>query len=163
MKIMQMAFMIVAVLFFFVLVGLFFLTIQFKDVKSSATQLQQEQAISSLSVISDMPELNYDSSESFTLDEDKLRVMSGNFSGIYDDFWPVASVSVYKLWPASTELKECPGGPDCNYYNIYDSGQKNKRTYSTYVSICKKVKESGFVYDKCSIGKLEVGVKIYEG
>lgn len=159
MKIMQMAFMLVAVFFFFTLVGLFFLNIQLKDVKGSAAQLQREQAISSLSVIADMPELSYKSGETMTLDEDKLRIMSGGFSEHYAEFWPVASVAAYKLWPVSTELKPCPG-LDCNYYDIYDNEQSNTRTYSTYVSICKKVKESGFVYDRCEIGKLEVGVKI---
>ena len=159
MKIMQMAFMIVAVFFFFVLVGLFFLSIQFKDVKGSAAQLQREQAISSLRVIADMPELSYDSSEAITLDEDKLRIMTGGFGDVYEEFWPVASVAAYKLWPVASELKPCPG-VDCNYYELYDNGQSNIRTYSTYVSICKKVKESGFVYDKCEVGKLEVGVII---
>ena len=158
MKIMQMAFMIVAVFFFFVLVGLFFLSIQFKDVKGSAAQLQRDQAISSLRVIADMPELSYDASEAVTLDEDKLRIMSGNFSRYYDDFWPVASVSVYKLWPVATELKPCPG-LGCNYYKLFDNGQDNVNTYSTYVSICKKVSEPKGS-DFCSVGKLEVGVKI---
>jgi len=159
MKIMQMAFMIVAVFFFFVLVGLFFLSIQFKDVKSSAAQLQREQAISSLKVIADMPELNYDSRESFTLDEDKLVIMAGGFGEIYEEFWPVASVGAYKLWPVADKINQCPG-LGCNYYKLYDNDQDNVQTYSTYVSICKKVKESGFVYDKCVIGKLEVGVII---
>ena len=45
MKIQQMAVMIVAVFFFFILVGLFFLGIVFKDVKGGAGQLQKEQAI----------------------------------------------------------------------------------------------------------------------
>ena len=161
MKIMQMAFMIVAVFFFFVLVGLFFIGIQFKDVAGSAEQLQRDQAISSLRVIADMPELNYDSSDAVTLDEDKLKVMSGGFGSSYGEFWPVASVAAYKLWPVASELKECPG-VGCNYYKIYDNGQSNVRTYSTYVSICKKVKEDGFIYDRCEVGKLEVGMKIYE-
>ena len=159
MKIMQMAFMIVAVFFFFVLVGLFFLSIQFKDVKGSAAQLQRDQAISSLKVIADMPELSYDFSEAVTLDEDKLKIMAGGFGDVYDEFWPVASVAVYKLWPVANELKPCPG-LGCNYYELYDNGQRNVRTYSTYVSICKTVKELGFVYDRCEVGKLEVGVKI---
>jgi len=158
MKIMQMAFMIVAVFFFFVLVGLFFLSIQFKDIKGGAAQLQKEQAISSLKVIADMPELSYDSSEAITLDEDKLKVMAGGFGNLYEEFWPVASVAVYKLWPVADELKQCPG-VGCNYYELYDNGQSNVKTYSTYVSICKKVKESGFVYDRCEVGKLVVGVK----
>jgi len=161
MKIMQMAFMIVAVFFFFVLVGLFFFCIHFKDVKSSAAQLQKNQAISSLRVIADMPELGYDSRESMTLDEDKLRIMAGGFGDIYEEFWPVASVAVYKLWPVASELKSCPG-VGCNYYELFDNGQSDVKTYSTYVSICKKVKEDGFVYDRCEVGKLEVGVKIAE-
>lgn len=160
-QIQQMAFMIVAVFFFFILVGLFFLAIQFKDVKSGASQLQKEQAISSLKVIADMPELNYDSSELMTIDEDKLEIMSGNFGSTYDLFWPVASVEVYKIYPAFSEVKECPGS-GCNYYEVYDNGQSNIKKYSTYVSICRKMKEYESVYDRCEIGKLVVGVKIYE-
>lgn len=161
MKIQQMAFMIVAVFFFFVLVGLFFLNIQLKDVRGGAAQLQKEQAISSLRVIADMPELNYDSSETMVIDEDKLRIMSGNFSYDYELFWPVASIGVYKVYPSFDTVIMCPG-TDCNYYNIYDNGQTNVKTYSTYVSICKEVKESGSIYDKCEIGKLVVGMNINE-
>ena len=162
MKIQQMAVMIVAVFFFFILVGLFFLGIVFKDVKGGAGQLQKEQAISSLEVIADMPELNYDSSWSMSVDEDKLRIMSGEFGDTYDLFWPVASVGVYKVYPRFDEIVECPGSPDCNYYEIYDSGQSDVKTYSTYVSICKKVRESGSTYDDCEVGKLVVGVNSYE-
>lgn len=42
MKIQQMAFMIVAVLFFFILVGLFFLGWQYKSVRGNFAQLQKE-------------------------------------------------------------------------------------------------------------------------
>ena len=159
MKIQQMAFMIMAVFLFFLLVGLFFIGIQFKDVKGSAAQLQKDQAISSLRVIADMPELNYDSSETMTVDEDKLMVMSGgNFSAAYDDFWPVASVGVYKVYPKFDAVKKCPG-LGCNFYDIYDIGQKNVKTHSTFVSICKRVREEGSAYDRCEVGKLVVGVK----
>ena len=161
MKIQQMAFMLVAVFFFFILVGLFFLGIQLGDVKGNAAQLQKEQAISSLGVIADMPELNYDSSSSMTVDEDKLRIMSGDFGNNYDLFWPVASVEVYKIYPSFDEIIDCPG-VDCNHYELYDNGQDNTKTYSTYISICKSVKERGSIYDVCEVGKLVVGVKIYE-
>ncbi|MBT7102227.1 hypothetical protein HN935_01825 [archaeon] len=161
MKIQQMAFMIMAVFLFFILVGLFFIGIQFKDVRGTAAQLQKDQAISSLRVIADMPELNYDSSETMTVDEDKLVVMSSNFSGAYNVFWPVASVGVYKIYPAFDSVKKCPG-LGCNFYDIYDSGQSNVKTYSTYVSICKRVREEGSAFDRCEVGKLVVGVKINE-
>ncbi|MCK5321467.1 hypothetical protein KAJ38_02720 [Candidatus Pacearchaeota archaeon] len=157
MEIQQMAFMILAVFLFFILVGLFFLGIQFKDIKKNVAQLQTEQAISSLKVIADMPELNYDSHESMTLDEDKLRIMSGNLGTYYSEFWPVASVKVYKIYPKFNERVKCPA-LNCNYFEIYDNGQESMKTYSTYVSICKKVKETGYIYDRCEVGKLVVGV-----
>jgi len=157
MKIQQMAFMIMAVFFFFLLVGLFFLNVSFRDVKKSAMRLHREEAISSLEVIADMPELNYDSRASASLDEDKLMIMSGKFGRTYEGFWPVASVKVYKVYPRFDKVIKCPK-LNCNYFEVYNSGQKNVREYSTYVSICKRVSEKGYVYDKCGIGKLVVGV-----
>jgi len=157
-KIQQMAFMIMAVFFFFILVGLFFVGWVFKDVESSAERLQEDQSISSMKVIADMTELNCDSREDFCLDEDKLKVMTNsNLSRIYADFWPVASVKVYRVYPAFDSVVECPGA-GCNYYEIFDNGQRNTKEFSTYVSICKKLKESGYVYDRCDVGKLLVGV-----
>ena len=155
-KIQQMAFMIVAVLLFFVLVGLFFLSWQSKSLKGSYEQLQKEQAISGLSVIADMAELNCDSRESLCLDEDKLQVMAS--STIHDEIWPVASVKIYKVYPAFDSAVKCPA-LGCNYYEVYNSRQANLKEYSTYVSLCKKVKEFDYVYDKCEIGKLVVGAE----
>ena len=156
-KIQQMAFMIIAVFFFFVLVGLFFLNWQFGGVKQSYAELQKEQAISSLVVITDMPELNCDSRKSLCLDMDKLDVMSAA-GAEWEEMWPVKSVKVYKVYPKFESIVECPG-LDCNYYEIYDSGQTNVKEYATYVSMCKKISH---IYDKCEISKLVVGVKILE-
>ena len=156
MKIQQMAFMIVAVFLFFILVGLFFINWQFKDVRRGFAQLEKEQAISALGVLADMSELNCDSRESFCVDEDKLIIMSGEG---YENFWPVASVKVYKIYPGFSEVVKCPG-LNCNYYEVYNSRQKQMKEYSTYVSICKKIKEFDYVYNKCEIGKLVVGVEV---
>lgn len=152
-QIQQMAFMIVAVLFFFVLVGLAFLSYEYKSINENFAELQKQNAISSLQVITDMPELTCGA---LCLDEDKLEVMS-SLSANYSGFWPVASIKVYKVYPAFTQAILCPA-PDCNFYNIYDSG-KNATQYSTFVSLCKRVKENDYVYDKCEIAKLLVGVK----
>jgi hypothetical protein len=160
-KIQQMAFMILAVFFFFILVGLFFISWQFRDVKGDFSRLQRDQAISSLEIIANMPEFNCDSRTSLCLDEDKLRVMSGNLSGSYSDFWPVSSISVYKIYPSFNETVKCPN-VNCNYYDIHDSGQTNIKEYSSYVSICKRVRESGYAYDRCEVGKILVGVDINE-
>lgn len=161
MKIQQMAFMVLAVFFFFMLVGLFFLGWYLKDIRANRETLLQNEAISSIKVISGMTEFSCSSSEEFCLDEDKLRVFGGNFSENYDEFWPVSSVKVYKIYPSFDSVIKCPA-PNCNYYEIYDSSQSNVVEYSSYVSICKKVRNGNYVYDKCEIGKLLVGVKNFE-
>jgi len=161
MQIQQMVFMILGIFLFFILVGLFFLSVSLRDVKRTASQLNEEQALSSLGVIADMPEMNYNSRSSLTLDEDKLRVMSGSFGSIYDGFWPVASVKVYKLYPKFNSSIKCPAA-NCNYFDVYNSGETSVKTTSTYVSICKMVKTDGYVYDKCEVGKLVVGIKNVE-
>ncbi len=161
MKIMQMSFMIIGVFFFFVLVGLFFLGIAFKDVRGSAEELQREQAISSLGVIAGMNEFAYGDRSDMSVDGDKLQIMSEGFGEDYGEFWPIASLEFYKVYPTFDEVMECPG-LGCNYYNIYDSGQRNVEKFSSYVSICKRVKEFGSAYDRCEVGKIVVGVKKYE-
>jgi len=153
-KIQQMAFMILAVLLFFVLVGLFFINFQFKDIRQGFSELQKKQTISALTVLADMPELNCDSGESFCLDEDKILIMTSNQ---YEKFWPVASIKVYKINPFAEKWVKCPAS-GCNYYEIYNSNQKNVKEYSIYVSICKKIKEFDYVYTKCQTGKLSAGV-----
>ena len=154
MKIQQMAFMIVAVFFFFILVGLFFVSYHYKTLKGSYAELQGQQAVSSLQVIADMPEMNCDGRTSNCLDKDKLLVMSGSPER-YADLWPVASVEVYQVYPSFNEKIRCPSA-NCNYYPVFNSSQTNIKTYSTFVSICEDVSRN---YEKCEIGKLVVGVK----
>jgi len=158
MKIQQMAFMIVAVFFFFILVGIFFIRINSGGIGKSLNELQKEEALSSLKVIANMPEFSCNNRKSLCLDEDKLRVMSGNFSRAYDDFWPVASIEINKVYPKFNEEIDCPQF-NCNHYQIFDNGQKSKETVSTYVSICREVGKANM---ECEIGKLSVGAKIYE-
>ena len=161
MKIQQMAFMIVAVFFFFILVGMFFLKVQFSGIQKSAAELEKAQAVSALEVIANMMELNCNSRESLCLDKDKLKVMSGELQESYETFWPIASIKVYLLDETSTEIITCPA-LNCNYYEIFDNKQANSEEYSTYVSVCEKVRELGYVYDKCEIAKLVVGRRINE-
>jgi hypothetical protein len=162
MQIQQMAFMIIAVFIFFGLVGLFFINIQVSKIGSNAASLQRDQAISSIQVIADMPELSFSAVETMTLDEDKIRIMSGEFGKDYELLWPVAYVGVRKIYPKPERPIKCPA-ENCNYYEIYNSSeQESYEIQSTFVSICSKRKEGKSIYNKCEIGKLDVGVNIYE-
>lgn len=161
MKIQQMVFMILAVFLLFIFVSLFFINWQFRDVKSGFEELNREEAISSLGVISDMSELNCDSGRKFCLDEDKVLIMSGDFGEKYNDFWSVGSIKIYRVYPSFTSQIKCPA-INCNYFEVFDNNQSNTREFSTFVSLCKKLSENDFIYERCEIAKLVVGVKILE-
>lgn len=158
MKIQQMTFMILFVFIFFSIAGLFFISIQSSRITQGFNLLQKESAISSIQTIANMPELNCDSSRTLCVDEDKLMVFASS-SNLYKDFWPVASIRVRKAYPMQTKDIRCPL-VNCTYYEVYDSKQKNTQEYGIFVSVCKKVKNNGFIQEECSIGRLDVGVKI---
>jgi len=152
-KIQQMAFMLIAVFFFFVLVGLFFINIQLRSLRGSAVDLKREKAITSLKTIAEMPEIAWTYTsycDYMCLDEDKILVLAGFDYG----FWPVDSIEIRKVYPYNWEEIECPA-EGCNYYNIYESGKEKSEVYSTYVSLCKRISNH---YDKCEIAKLLVGI-----
>lgn len=156
MKIQQMAFMIVALFFFFALVGLGFIAYTLKANQGNYEDLQKEEALKFVQSLADMPELSCGSGFS-CIDEDKIYALSE----IRDyDIWPVSSIKVYKIYPLFSQKINCPA-PNCNYYEIFNSKQTNVREYGTYVPICKKIREN-YVFTKCEIGKLVVGVKLKE-
>lgn len=152
-KIQQMAFMIIAVFFFFILIGLAYLGFSYRSAIGDYETLQKEQALKSLQTLIEMPELTCGYQ---CLDEDKLYALASKKDY---NFFPVASIEVYKIYPFTTEKIACPS-PDCNYYKIYDSGQTKVRKYATFVSICKMVRESGYAFRRCEIGQMSVGVEL---
>ena len=156
-QIQQMAFMILAIFFFFIMVGLFFVGWQFASLKKGFAGIQEEKALSALKVIADSTELNCGQSDSWCIDKDKL-IAFGENSGLYQDYWSVASIEVLMVYPNENEGDPllCPV-KGCDFYVLYDNGQRNKKTYSAYVNVCQAVDRS---HEICELGKLLLGVKI---
>lgn len=153
-----MAFMIIFVFLFFAIAGLFVASVKTNEIRASASNLQRESTISSITPLADMPELNCESGVSMCIDEDKIYALS-EYSNLYRDFWPVASIEVRKVFPKQSQEIVCPQ-PNCTIYKVYDSNQNEVQTYGTFVSLCKKVREDDSTRDVCTIARLEVGVKI---
>ncbi|MFZ5954981.1 MAG: hypothetical protein ACOYT4_01020 [Nanoarchaeota archaeon] len=151
-RIQQMAFMILALFFFFILIGLFFFSYQIKSLRTNYEELQKSEAISSLETLTNMPEFawTYDSSCNLCVDKDKLLILVNQ--NLYDSFWPVSSIEFIEI--TDNKTISCPN-QNCNYYSISNSGQKIAKKYSTYITICEKFPQ----YEKCKIGKIIVGVK----
>ncbi len=157
-QIQQMAFMLLFVFIFFAIAGLFFVMFYSKDLKSSYESGQIDLAVSSLETIANMPELNCDSQTSFCLDEDKLYVFASNTER-YSEFWPIAYIKVRKVYPSSNLEIRCPN-TNCTYYEVYNSNQTSVIGRDTFVSICKRVPKAQGYDNECTIGRLDVGVKL---
>lgn len=157
MKIQQMAFLILAVMFFFALVGLFILRISLANLEGDFSNLNKEQAITSIQVVTSSTELNCNSREELCLDEDKLQIMSGDFKEFYSSFWPVAFIKVYKYSAFNSSPVKCPS-PNCNHYEVHNNGQEFFETRSSIISICKKSTIDSSRYESCEVGRIEIGI-----
>jgi len=157
-KIQQMTFMLLAVIIFFIMAGLFFIVIQSKDLYKQANLDQEEKALSTIAGIADTAE--FSCGEPLCIDTDKLIVLQEKEA--YEKFWPLSSLSVIKVYP-SGEIVKCTeiNYPNCNLFEIYDK-DVNDNPVSTFVSLCRKEKQEGYWYNKCELGKIIGGYEIKE-
>ena len=155
-KIQEMAFMLMAVVILFVIVGLFFIVIQYKGLYKEAGQAEKEKAISTIAHLADTAEFNC--GEPLCVDTDKLMVIKERPA--YNGFWPVASLSIAKIFPKQ-DAAECSekNYPNCTFFKVYDSRKENIETFSTFVSLCRKETKNSYWYDKCELGKIVAGIE----
>jgi len=166
MKIQQMAFMLMAVTLFFVLVGLFFLVFGFSNLKDSATSLREQNAMLLVTRLANSPEFScgraFDNAGTNCVDADKAVMMQAN-SGKYAGFWgEVTNIEIRKVYPVENDV-DCNIGnyPNCNVIKIIDS--KTTGYYQTnFVALCSKASDGVGVYDKCEIARLMVGYEEVE-
>ena len=157
-KIQQMAFMLIAVTLFFVLVGMFVLSIQLSGLKSSAAVLEEKNAMLLVTKLANSPEFScgeaFKNKRTNCIDSDKVLILKENINK-YDNFWGVENIEIRKIYPIS-EDKECTLDtyPDCNIIKIREG--KITSEVSNFVSLCRKESIEGEVYDKCELAKLIV-------
>jgi hypothetical protein len=160
-KIQEMAFFIVAIILFFVLAGLFVLSIIFSNLYDSATDVAEQRTLSSITNLADSPE--FSCGKPNCVDADKLISLMQNKK--YVNFWPFSSLIVRKgqaFNKTEAEMVECSlsNYPECDAFNIYDKNVKNERTISSYIALCRKETENDFVYDKCEIAEFIAGTEL---
>ena len=160
-KIQEMAFFLVGIILFFILAGLFVLTIFYTNLYKSATEIAEQRTLSSITNLADSPE--FSCGKPNCVDEDKLIALMNNKN--YENFWPFSSLSIRKqkaFNKTEGELIKCNSGnyPDCDYFIIYDKKVKNERTISSYIALCRKEIENNQVYDKCKIAEFIAGTEL---
>jgi len=161
MKIQQMAFMLIAVMIFFALVGLLILSVGFSGLKEKATALQEKNAILLVSKLANSPEFSCPEKTN-CIDLDKIMVLKNNINNYKTNkdknFWGVSNIEIIKIYPENKNII-CSNAnyPNCDSLKLI-SDKQTGITAENFVSLCRKEydSENYLFYDKCELGKVVV-------
>ena len=159
-KIQEMAFMLVAVFLFFVLVGLFALSVLYSNMHKTAVEIQEQTAFSIINNLAESAE--FSCGKPNCIDGDKIVGMIRNED--YKLFWPTfSSLRVIRQMGFNkneNDLIECNLAtyPNCDVYVVFDR-EIDETTQKSFVALCRLEKENSITYKKCELAKLEIGVK----
>lgn len=159
MKIQQMAFMIIALALFFILVGLLVLSFSLSGLKESKERLDEENAMLLTLSISGYPEFScgesFGTDKSFCIDADKFMAFKKVAEKDYDDFWGISSIEIRRLYNESSIVCDDSNFPNCGILRTtLSGGQGNDKT--AFITLCRKAGFMGSPYDKCEVAKLIV-------
>lgn len=150
-KIQEMAFVLVAVIFLGGILLLFFARFQATSIQKQATELRSLRTATMLRMIVSMPELAC-TEEANCIDIDKLLVFdnSATIRNKYSELWKssnIVKVTVEEVYPKTTRTIE---------YKIYEKNTgKNTVTYSTFISLCSMAQNK-----ICKIAKIKATVEV---
>src|SRR3989338_18894 len=168
-KIQQTAFMLMAIFIFFVLAGIFFISVSMQGTRQEVTRLEREKAIATAASIVDSAEFTCGTG-SLCLDADKLLLLSAD-AGMQDfgELWHVAAIKVRKVSPLSEQESaediECTkmNYPDCNIFSVYSNEDVSKAgAVSSFAALCRKENNCNYAYDKCGIGQINIAYRLAE-
>lgn len=155
MKIKQMAFMLIAVMILFVLVGMFFLVSSFSGLKESATEIEKENAMLLVTKIANSPEFacgkSLGESRTNCIDEDKVMILKNRIEN-YKNFWGVSSITIRKIYPENENVI-CNKGdyPDCDTIKVLEG---TGTEIANYVALCRKENDGSKIYNKCELAQI---------
>lgn len=158
-KIQQMTFMLIAVTLFFVLVGMFLLSIALSNIKESSAELCEKNALLLVEKIANSPEFSCESAFGGTrincVDADKVMALKDNLK-YYTNFWGVSGIEIMKIYPKRLDI-ECKreNYEDCSRIEVLNKNEEGIY-YSNFVSLCQKAVVEGDIYDKCELAKIMI-------
>lgn len=161
MKIQQMSFMLIAVVIFFVLVGMVILVIRFSGLKESATELQEKNAILLVTKIANSPEFSceeaFGTRKTDCIDMDKVMMLKENIEK-YANFWGASNIEIRRIYPANQGV-ECNVNnyPNCDTIKLIDKGVSGYDV-SNFVALCRKEKQG----NKCDLGIISISYEEVE-
>jgi hypothetical protein len=161
-KIQQMVFMILGLTVFFVIAGLFVLSLFLSGLKSSQAATSEQQATLLVENLANSPEFAcgsaFGTQRTDCIDMDKALALKDH-AGQYASFWGVQEIEILRLYPPENFSIECTNEtyPNCGRLSILKTGNTGTDD-SAYVSLCRKEKYGNSFYDKCEMGELAVRI-----
>jgi len=152
-KIQQMAFVLVAIMIFFAMVGLFYFSIKIADLKGSAQDLREDKVRETVRKMAGSPEFAWTASDCAScIDLDKVLALKER--KVYEDFWDFSFLQISRVYPSEGEECTKLNYPRCGTITIIDK-KENTIAHSAFVSLCRfdGVEE----YSKCELGKIILG------
>lgn len=153
-KIQQMAFVLVAVMIFFAMVALLYVSLRSANVDQSAVNLREEEARIAIRTIASTPEFSFSVGNCANcVDFDKIYSISQ--VGNYEEFWNNFDyLAVEKTYPEEdSEICEGRNYPFCSKIEVIDKEVDEGNILSTYVSVCRWENKEGGYY-KCELGRI---------
>ncbi len=159
-KIQQMAFMLMAVTLFFVMVGMFILVFKFSGLKESATLIEEKNAMLLVTKLANSPEFScgeaFGSNRINCIDSDKVMMLKGKIAK-YSEFWGVAEIKIRKIYPNNENIICTPGNyGNCGIIEVLSKDVNKLPPASNFVSLCKKESYNDEFYDKCELARFMV-------
>jgi len=158
MKIQQMAFVLVAIVLFFAMAAIFYLTIYTADLREKAEYLQEKEAIELVRAIAGTPEFSFSSEPcSGCIDLDKALIIAGEDD--YEDFWNLDALWIERIYPKPND-RECTQAnyPDCGQITIIKNSGELSSDASAFVILARYTEENtGYV--KYEIGRIHAKTK----
>ncbi|MEK6820618.1 MAG: hypothetical protein AABX71_02810 [Nanoarchaeota archaeon] len=155
-KIQQMALMLIAVVLFFILVGLFWLALQYRNLQKQALQLEESKSILLSEFLSSSTEF---SCGSYCIDTDKMMVLIDR--KVYYSLWPVSYIKLRKICPGGGGECNRENYPNCSIYSVYEKeGNVSRGEIGSFVALCRYEKIGGYAKRVCDLGKLGIGYEI---
>lgn len=149
-KIQQMAFVLVALVLFFVLVGLFVLLVSSNSLREKAELLREAQALEQVRKLATSPEFAFTAAGDCEscIDLDKVFALKERTS--YKEFWKLPMLQVIKI----SNQEECTKTNYPNCGSITLAGQKeNVIAKGAFVALCR-YSDKGY---SCELGKIIAG------
>ena len=163
-KIQEMAFVIVAIIIFFFIAGIFLLNLWGSGLKKDVETQRIEKASEIALKIADSPELGWASSSGICencVDLDKAMALKERIAigSDYKNFWgtDIGAIRIQLIHPRKTGECTKYNYPECKTITLFNRTE-DFQYVGSYVALCRQDEKKGG-YFRCELGKIEVSAK----